>query len=71
MHKKSMKVCESCYWAYPEEYTHIEMQEIKLLQVMWKGKNEIKEYIRLKTLCKERGLSLQDCIKDIIKKLKA
>lgn len=70
LNKKSIKTCESCYWAYPEEYSHIEMQEIKLLQIMWKGKNEIEEYNKLKSLCKERGQNLQDCIKNIIQNIK-
>lgn len=69
LQEKSIKNCESCYWAYPEQYSHIEMQEIKFLQMVWKGKNEIEEYNKLKSLCGEKGLNLQDCIKDILKSL--
>lgn len=35
--------CQSCYWAYPESYTHIAMRDIRRLDLLWSGE-EIVEY---------------------------
>ena len=39
--------CRSCYWAYPESYSHIAMRGIRRLDILWAGE-EITEYDRLK-----------------------
>lgn len=41
--KKDINYCKSCYWAYPESYTHIAMREIRRLDILWSGE-EIAEY---------------------------
>jgi hypothetical protein len=41
--KKDISICKSCYWAYPESYTHIAMRDIRRLDLLWSGE-EITEY---------------------------
>lgn len=31
---RDANICKSCYWAYPESYTHVAMQEIRRLDIM-------------------------------------
>ncbi len=45
--KKENRVCLSCYWAYPESYSHIAMRDIRRLDLLWSG-DEIAEYDKLK-----------------------
>jgi hypothetical protein len=45
--KKENDVCLSCYWAYPESYSHIAMRDIRRLDLLWSG-DEIAEYDILK-----------------------
>jgi hypothetical protein len=40
---KNRPACQSCYWAYPESYTHIAMRDIRRLDLLWSGE-EIAEY---------------------------
>jgi hypothetical protein len=43
---KEISHCQSCYWAYPESYSHIAMQNIRRLDILWTGE-EVAEYERL------------------------
>lgn len=40
---KAATTCQSCYWAYPESYTHIAMRDIRRLDLLWSS-DEISEY---------------------------
>lgn len=41
-----LKVIRSCFWASPENYTHICMEPIRRAEVVWKGE-EVKDYDKL------------------------
>ncbi len=44
---KDKSICLSCYWAYPESYTHVAMQQVRRIDLMWQGDN-IEIYEKLK-----------------------
>lgn len=46
---KKLESCKTCYWAYPESYSHIAMRDIRRLDLLW-AEEEIVEY---ETLIKE------------------
>jgi len=46
---KQIENCKTCYWAYPESYSHIAMRDIRRLDLLW-AEEEIGEY---ETLMKE------------------
>lgn len=41
--KKNVPTCKSCYWAYPESYTHIATRDIRRLDLLWAGE-EVADY---------------------------
>lgn len=41
--KKIIATCKSCYWAYPESYTHIATRDIRRLDLLWSGE-EVADY---------------------------
>jgi hypothetical protein len=43
---KEIKACKSCYWAFPESYSHIAMRDIRRLDLLWSGE-EVAEYDKL------------------------
>lgn len=43
---KIAATCKSCYWAYPESYTHIATRDVRRLDLSWSGE-EVAEYERL------------------------
>ena len=40
---KDVDACNSCYWAYPESYSHIAMRDIRRLDLLWSGE-EVADY---------------------------
>jgi len=65
--EKSVAVCESCYWARPEDYKHIALRAIRRLDVVWTEK-EIEVYERLRALACRSGARIPDYVKTVIAK---
>ena len=64
---KDPNICRRCYWAFPENYQHIAMQESRRVDIMWSG-GEVKVYDRLKQKTMELQKDIPEYIKEIIKK---
>jgi hypothetical protein len=64
---KSPEICRRCYWAYPEDYDHIAMQQIRRVDIAWSGE-EISTYERLKEKTIELQKELPAYIKEIIER---
>lgn len=65
---KDKSVCLSCYWAFPEKYTHVAMHPIRRLDLMWQG-DEVASYDKLKKDAKQASKSLPDFVKEILSKI--
>jgi len=65
--KKDKEVCSTCYWAYPENYWHIAMTQVRRIDIIWQGK-EISIYEALKKQAKNENKEIQDIIKKLIEK---
>lgn len=63
---KSKTICSNCYWAYPEEYRHVAMVDIRRLDIMWEG-DEVAEYDMLVDEAVDDDTSIQAIVKKIIK----
>ena len=63
---KDFLVCQRCYWATPEDYDHIAMEERRRVDVAWIG-DEVREYEALLELARKRGRSLADFIKELVR----
>lgn len=62
---KDVDVCRSCYWANPDDYTHVAMQAERRVDIVWKG-GEIATFERIKRDARRSGRSIGDEIKTII-----
>lgn len=65
--QKNKEICLSCYWAYPEDYSHVAMRQIRRADLIWQGK-ETEQYERLKSDANESGKSIPEFVKQIIEK---
>jgi hypothetical protein len=65
--RKEANVCLSCYWAYPENYSHVAMRQIRRVDLMWEGK-EVSNYERLKADAAAAGQAIPDFVKTILAK---
>ena len=64
---KDRTICLSCYWAYPENYSHIAMNPIRRLDLVWQG-DAVEQYDLLKTTANSLNKSLPDFVKEIIER---
>jgi hypothetical protein len=64
---KDSNNCKSCYWAYPENYSHVALNEARRLDLTWQGE-EVKYYDALKLNSDEVGEELPEYVKDILRK---
>lgn len=64
---KKKEICLSCYWAYPEDYAHVAMRQVRRVDLIWQNK-EVEQYERLKRDAKVSGQTIPEFIKKIIEK---
>jgi len=62
---KNSELCMSCYWGSPEHYNHIALQEMRRIDITWKG-NEVKYYDEIRKLATENNIALPEFIKNLI-----
>ena len=65
---KKIAVCESCYWAYPESYSHIAMLGIRRLDLLWMG-DEVAEYDKLRAQAEKEKKETPEYVKSLLRKL--
>lgn len=65
---QDVKIMMSCFWASPDNYTHICMEPIRRIDLAWKGKSQVRVYEKLKKLAGHQGIELQDYIKLVLQK---
>ena len=61
---KNKSVCLSCYWAHPENYAHIAMQQVIRVDLLWEG-DDVEVYEALK----QRAISLEKEIPEFVKEI--
>jgi hypothetical protein len=57
-------ICETCYWAYPGNYKHVAMKELRMVTLTWEGE-EVKTFDSMDEYAQQQGKSIQDVIKDL------
>ena len=62
---KSPQTCLSCYWAFPESYTHVAMKEERRVDLVFSG-SDILKYKTLEEIVQQNGSSIQEEIKKLI-----
>lgn len=60
--KHNPAICKTCFWASPEDYTHIAETPSRRVELVWTG-NEVAEFERLKSEASANGIELSAYIK--------
>jgi hypothetical protein len=63
--QKDREVCISCYWAYPENYSHIAMRQIRRIDLIWQG-DEVVVYDKLKSQANSMDKEVSLLVKEIL-----
>jgi hypothetical protein len=64
---KDRTICLTCYWAYPENYNHIAMRQIRRIDLVWQG-DEIETYDKLQARARSLDKEIPSFVKEIIAK---
>ena len=64
---KDTAACLTCYWGNPAKYTHIALQQIRRIDLVWKA-NEIGDYESLLKLSQQGAAPLPDYVKDALRR---
>lgn len=59
---KDPDVCRACFWAFPENYSHIATEELRRVDVSWQG-SDVAAYDRLKADADKQGKSVAELIR--------
>lgn len=65
--KRLESACQTCYWAYPLQYEHIAMQQIRRVDVVWTGQ-EVDDHAKLAELATYAEQNLPDFVKDALRR---
>lgn len=66
--KKDQALCLSCYWAYPTDYEHIALQQMRRADIVWQG-NESDQYDEIRAAANRENLTVPQYIKSVLKNL--
>lgn len=55
-------VCQRCFWAFPEDYDHIAMEQKRRLDIVWSG-NEVRDFDAAKAVAQQTGKTLVELVK--------
>ena len=65
-HGKDSAICESCYWAFPENYNHVAMTEIRRLDIVWTS-NESAEYDAINDAAQHYQQTMPEYVKEVLR----
>lgn len=61
---KDTAICQTCFWAYPENYEHVAMENIRRADLVWQG-DEVEDYVSISNSAEQQGLSVSDHLKSL------
>jgi hypothetical protein len=64
---KLPQVCQTCYWASPENYTHIALRAVRRADIVW-AENEVPAYERLKQAATNAKTRVPEYVKRVLAK---
>ena len=60
-------ICGTCYWASPEAYDHIAMEQLRRTEISWQGE-DVQVHDRLKEKAAAMGITLGELLKRIARR---
>jgi len=64
---KDPTVCATCYWSNPEQYAHVAMQQMRRLELVWSGDEEVADFNIINSEANQQGIIIGDFVKQILK----
>lgn len=71
MELRGIENCRSCFWAYPEAYSHIALQNFRRTDIVWQG-TDVAVHDAIKAEADKQGVSVREVILECMRhKVKA
>lgn len=67
LEERDPAICDTCYWARPDNYKHIGLRDIRRVEVVW-TEDEVEVYERVKAKARAAHTELPDFVKSVIEK---
>lgn len=58
-------ICRRCFWAWPEDYDHVAMEQERRLLITWQG-DAVEAFDRLKARAEADGIEVRDLAKRLL-----
>lgn len=68
MHRRELATCRTCFWAWPESYTHIATVEQRRVELVWQG-DEVAAYDALRLLAEKRSTTVAELLKGAVRQI--
>ena len=62
---RDQAVCRSCFWAFPENYTHIAGEHIRRVDIEWRG-SEVEAFERIRNRAEREDTTIAAFIKRLV-----
>lgn len=62
---KDPLVCKACFWAYPEQYEHVAMEQQRRTDVVWQGDDDVATHDKLVRKAKSLGIELPELLRQL------
>lgn len=62
-------VCRSCFWASPENYSHIAGEQVRRIDIEWRGSDEVKAFDKLRVRAEREDVTVAAFLKRLVKEL--
>jgi hypothetical protein len=62
---KRVVYCHSCYWADPEKHTHVAMEKLRRVDVVF-SRDETKAFDKFRRQAQRHSQSVRDRIKEVV-----
>ena len=62
---KKVETCQSCYWADPEKHTHVAMEELRRIDVVF-SRDEVNSFDKFRKQAQQRSQSVRDRIREFV-----
>lgn len=66
--EKNLAICRTCYWAYPECYSHVATLLQRRLDILWTD-TDVAQYERVRSEAEQSGLNMPDFVKQALQKM--
>ena len=67
LEERDAAICRSCYWAFPENYTHIAGEEVRRVEIEWRGTEEAEAFDKLYAQTQRENITVAAYLKRISK----